>query len=113
MNLLDTSVVIEIIAGIDTSGIISQVTLFEILRGIDDKKRTAAKRLLEESFIVLNLDNTIIEAYCKIYRKLKAEGNLLPDADLIIAATAIAHNLVLETKDNHFRKLEPLGLKIK
>lgn len=39
MNLLDTSVVIEIIETDDASGVISQITLFEILRGVDDEKR--------------------------------------------------------------------------
>ena len=68
---------------------------------------------MEESFIVINIDNGIIEAYCKIYRRLKEEGHLLPDADLIIAATAIAHDLILETKDAHFLRLKALGLNIK
>ena len=113
MNLLDTGVIIDIIEKNDASGIISQFTLFEILRGIDDTKRPSAKQLLEESFIVLNIDDSIIEAYCKIYRKLKEDGNLLPEADLVIAATAIAHGLVLETRDNHFKRLKPLGLKLK
>lgn len=112
MNLLDTGTVIEIIEKNDTSGIISQFTLFEVLRGVDDKKRSAVKRLLEESFIVINLDDSIIEVYCRIYRRLKVEGNLLPDADLVIAATAIAHDLTLETKDTHFLRLKPLGLKL-
>jgi predicted nucleic acid-binding protein len=113
MNLLDTGVVIEIIENADLSGAISQFTLFEFLRGIDDKKRPIVKRLLEENFMVLNIDDNIIEVYCRIYRKLKSEGNLLPDADLVIAATAIAHDLVLETKDSHFLRLKPLGLKLK
>ena len=113
MNLLDTGIVFDIIEKNDFSGFISPITLLEILRGIEDKKRLSAKRLLEESFVVLNLDDSIIEAYCKIYRKLKEEGNLLPDADLIIAATAIAHDLILETKDAHFLRLKTLGLKLK
>jgi tRNA(fMet)-specific endonuclease VapC len=113
MNLLDTGIVFDIIEKNDASGIISPITLLEVLRGIEDKKRLAVKRLLEESFIVLNLDDSIIESYCKIYRKLKEEGNLLPDADLIIAATAVAHNLILETKDTHFLRLRSFGLKLK
>ena len=112
MNLLDTSVVIEIIEKDNASGVISQITLFEILRGVDDEKRLLVKRLLVESFMVLNLDGNIIEAYCKIYRQLKNEGNLLPDADLVIAATAIAHDLILESKDVHFQRLKKLGLKL-
>ena len=113
MNLLDTSIVFDIIEKTDATGIISPITLLEVLRGIEDSKRLQVKRLLEESFIVLNLDNNIIEAYCKIYRKLKEDGELLPDADLIIAATAIAHDIVLETKDTHFNRLKALSLKIK
>jgi predicted nucleic acid-binding protein len=38
---------------------------------------------------------------------------LLPDADLLIAATAIANDLVLETNDSHFSRLKPFGLKLK
>jgi len=113
MNLLDTSVVIDAMESNKYApAIISPITLLEILRGIDDKKRNTVKQLLEESFTVLNLDNSVIEAYCKIYRKLRADGNLLPDADLLIAATAIAHDLTLETKDAHFLRLKPLGLKL-
>ena len=93
--------------------LISSITLIEVLRGIEDKKRLQVRQLLEESFSVLNLDANIIEAYCRIYRKLKEDRSLLPDADLIIAATAIAHDLVLETKDAHFLRLKALGLKLK
>ena len=113
MNLLDTGIIIEIMENNNyVPAIISPITLLEVLRGIEDKKRPIAKQLLEESFTVLNLDNSIIETYCKIYRKLKQEGNLLPDADLLIAATAIAHDLTLETKDTLFTRLKSLGLKL-
>jgi len=114
MNLIDTGIIIEMIKQKKYSpGAISPLTLIEVLRGIDNKKRTKVKQLLEESFSVLNLDNSIIEAYCDIYCKLKKEGTPLPDADLLIAATAMAHNLTLETNDEHFQRLKPLGLKMK
>jgi predicted nucleic acid-binding protein len=113
MNLLDTDVVIEIMERNDyRQAFISPITLLEILRGIEDKKRATARKLLEESFSIIQIDNSTIETYCKIYRKLKSEGKLLPDADLLIAATAIAHNLTLETTDSHFSRLKPLGLKL-
>ncbi len=113
MILLDTGIVIDIMQSNSyMQAFISPITLLEILRGIEDKKRAIVKQLLEESFTVLNLDNSIIEAYCKIYRKLKADGNLLPDADLLIAATAITHDLILKTKDTHFLRLKSLGLKM-
>jgi len=113
MNLLDTDIVVEAVKKQDISGIISIITVIEFLRGVEDKKRPEAKLLLEESFDVFNLDDQIIEVYCNLYRKLKEQRNLLPDADLIIAATAIAHNLVLETNDAHFLRIKALGLKLK
>jgi predicted nucleic acid-binding protein len=114
MNLLDTGVIIDNIAEDNYApAIISPITLMEVLRGFENKKRLQLRELLMESFSILNIDSSIIESYCKIYRKLKQDGNLLPDADLIIAATAIAHDLVLETKDTRFLRLKALGLKIK
>ncbi len=114
MNLLDTGIIIDMLKEKRYNlGAVSPLTLIEVLRGIDDKKRTKVKQLLEESFSVLNINNRIIETYCDIYCKLKKEGNPLPDADLLIAATAMAHNLILETNDEHFQRLKPLGLKLK
>ena len=114
MNLLDTDIIIETLQKKEyITGAISPITLIEILRGIETKKRPKVKKLLEESFSLLNIDNKIIESYCTIHHKLKEEGTPLPDADLLIAATAIAHNLPLETKDEHFQRLKPLGLKLK
>jgi tRNA(fMet)-specific endonuclease VapC len=114
MNLLDTDVLIEMLKKKKHGlGITSSVTLIEILRGIETKKRPRVKQLLEESFNLLSIDNKTIETYCTLYHKLKEEGASLPDADLLIAATAIAYNLPLETKDEHFQRLKPLGLKLK
>ena len=113
MNLLDTDIIIEMLKRKKHgAGIISPITLIEILRGIEAKKRPKVKELLEESFNLLNIDNKTIETYCTLYDKLKEEGMLLPDADLLIAATAIAYNLKLETKDEHFQRLKPIGLKV-
>ena len=112
MNLLDTSIIVEMLKNKNYSpGLISPVTLIEVLRGIEAKKRPMVKQLLEESFGVLNLDNRIIETYCIFYDKLRV-GNLIPDADLLIAATAVAYDLPLETKDEHFQRLKSLGLKL-
>jgi hypothetical protein len=42
----------------------------------------------------------------------KRKGSLLPDADPFIAATAMAHDLTLETTDDHFQRLKQNGLKL-
>lgn len=113
MNLIDTGILIDMLKQKRyIPGAISPLTLIEVLRGLDDNKRMHIKELLEESFAIINLDNTIIVKYCDLYCKLKKEGNPLSDADLLIAATAMAHNLILETTDRHFNRLKDFGLKL-
>jgi predicted nucleic acid-binding protein len=113
MNLLDTGIIIELIRQKRYEvGAISVITLIEVLRGIGARKRLQAKKLLEESFEVLNLDNKTIELYCSLYQKLKSEGKSIPDADLLIAATAITQNMSLKTRDEHFERLKKLGLRL-
>ena len=113
MNLLETYIVIDNIEKNNyAQAFMSVIILLETLRDLADQKRLATKAL-HESFSIVNLDNSIIEAYCRIYRVLKEECNLIPDADLIIATTAIAHDLTLETKDPHFHRLKALGLRLK
>ena len=70
------------------------------------------KGLLEESFNVLGLDNEAVLAYCTIYRSLKDNGEAIPDADLLIAATAISREIPLRTGDSHFQRLVEHGLKL-
>jgi len=113
MNLLDTDILLEMLQEKRHEvGAISIVTLTEVLRGLEATKRAKVKELLEESFNLLSLDNQVIETYCNLYHKLKKEGTLIPDADLLIAATAISHNMMLKTKDEHFERLRHLGLNL-
>jgi predicted nucleic acid-binding protein len=114
MNLLDTGVIIEMLRlKKQRQGMISIITFAEVLRGVGAQKRPVMRRLLEESFVVLNLDSAVVERYCDLYSNLKKKGSLLPDADLFIAATAMAHDLTLETTDDHFQRLKSSGLKLK
>lgn len=113
MNLLDTDIIIELLQTRKYEvGAISVITLIEVLRGLQAEKRVKAKKLLEESFDVLNLDNKVIETYCSLYNKLKDEGRQMPEADLLIAATAISSDIALKTRDEHFDRLIRLGLKL-
>jgi predicted nucleic acid-binding protein len=42
---------------------------------------------------------------------LRRQGNLIPDFDLLIAATALRHDLTLVTRDTaHFERIEGLQL---
>ncbi|MCD6154432.1 MAG: PIN domain-containing protein [Candidatus Verstraetearchaeota archaeon] len=113
MILLDTDIVIEMLHKRRYEvGAISIITLIEVLRGLKAEKREKVKKLLEESFDVLNINNQVIETYCSIYRNLKEKGVLVPDADILIAATAISNNMALKTRDKHFKELKKFGLKL-
>lgn len=113
MRLIDTSSLIEMLRnGRYELGSISAITLLEVLRGVGREKRKDVKKLLEESFDVIWLDNDIIEIYCDLYDRLRERGLEIPDADLLIASTALSKNLVLRTKDKHFERLRDLGLSV-
>ncbi len=113
MKLLDTSILIDNLRkGSFEEGIISIITLIEVVRGVSSRKREKVKQLLEKTYEVLNIDNNVIMKYCELYQKLKEEGKLIPDADLLIAATAMVNNLVLVTKDKDFERLKEYGLQL-
>jgi hypothetical protein len=113
MRLFDTDAVIESLqTGELEPGAISTITLMELLRGVRDVKRGDAKRLIEETFTVLPIDNETILAYCTLYDDLKGRGELIPDSDLMIAATAMVRDTSLRSRDNHFKRLESHGLKL-
>jgi len=113
MNLLDTDIILELLhEKRHEIGAISIITLIEILRGIEDKKRIKVKDLLKKSFSVQRLDNEKIITYCSLYRRLKKGGVLIPDTDLLIAATAMSRNMMLKTHDEHFTRLVKFGLKL-
>ena len=73
-------------------GSISIITLIEVLRDISSKKRKRVKQLLEKCFVIINIDNNVILKYCELYTLLKQRRQLIPEADLLIVATAISNN---------------------
>jgi predicted nucleic acid-binding protein len=113
MRLIDSDALIEEIRrGSTDEGAISVITLLEVLRGVDEAKRGEVKELLEESYQVKGLDNSVVLLACSLYGKMKRAGELIPDADLLIAATAIANELPLQTGDAHFKRVSKYGLKL-
>lgn len=113
--LVDTDVVIDFIKGrVELGGgifYISEVTLYELLRGFADVKKS--KTLLEEVFVVVWNDNDIISKAAEIYRELRRRGVTISDADIIIGATAIAKEMPLWTRNTrHFIPLAEFGLKL-
>ena len=115
MILLDTDVLIEVLrrGTAPRDWAISVITLIEFLRGVSPSKVSDVKKRLEKAFTVIPLTNEVIETYCKLYRTLKEKGTLIPDADLLIAATSITLKVPLATLNTkHYSRLKEEGLKL-
>lgn len=109
---MDTDALINSLReGMRRGDALSVLTVLEYLRGIPAENREEIKGLLEKSFQIIGLDNGVILEYCRLYNSLKAEGKLISDADLLIAATAISKGMKLLTSNvRHFRRLKGHGL---
>ncbi|MHA1881961.1 MAG: type II toxin-antitoxin system VapC family toxin [Candidatus Thorarchaeota archaeon] len=129
MPLFDTTFLIDLTKGdngavmmakqVDrTSDIkaISVVTVHEYLRGIfyhhlgkktlNDKTHKALADLAY--FEQLEFTSSVAREVALIDAVLYKKGNMIPNADVIIAATATHHNLPLVTRDSHFRSIEDI-----
>jgi tRNA(fMet)-specific endonuclease VapC len=80
---------------------LSSITKAELLFGARHSARVAANlRLLGRffaPFISLPFDDRCAEHYSAIRTDLTARGQLIGPNDMLIAATALAHNLILVT----------------
>lgn len=92
----------------------SIITRYEILRGL--KAKGAARQLLAfedrcRASAMLALTDEIVIRAAEIYGDLHRRGELIMDADILIAATALVHNLVLVTENRaHFQRIPKLRL---
>jgi len=93
---------------------ISTITLLEFLRGVPgEERRKMFLKELQKLFKIEEIDGPVVLTYCRLYRALKRNGELIEDADLLIAATAIARGYTLWTRNiKHFKRLEKLGLRL-
>ena len=84
----------------------SAMTASELLHGVhrlkSAVKRTRAMRVVEKwfaSFPVVSFDLAIARVHAQLDAELSASGSKVGDADLIIAATAVALDYRIATRD--------------
>jgi tRNA(fMet)-specific endonuclease VapC len=92
----------------------SVITRYEILRGLKAKgaarQAEAFEQRCKESKVLPLTDEIIVQA-TDIYADLYKRGQLISDADILIAATAIVHGLTLATENTtHFQRISGLGI---
>ncbi|MBT9439653.1 MAG: PIN domain-containing protein [Desulfobacterales bacterium] len=93
---------------------INIISYYEILRGLKDlgneEKLRRFDNFIQENELVFITKDTIEKA-AEIYAYLKKEGNLIEDADILMASTAIVEDLVLITNNlKHFKRVKDLRL---
>lgn len=66
---------------------------------------------LLQPFTTLPLDKTCMQQFAYIRSTLRRQGHLIPDLDLLIASTALRHDLILVTANlRHFARIPSLRL---
>jgi tRNA(fMet)-specific endonuclease VapC len=92
----------------------SIITRYEILRGLEAKRAFMKIKVFEErcrESLVLPLSDEIIAQAAEIYGELYRRGELISDADILIAATAKINSLVLVAGNQaHFQCISGLSL---
>jgi predicted nucleic acid-binding protein len=124
--LVDTDWLIDAFVGVPTSvdvlerlsdhgmgvSIVSYPELFEGAFGHPDSRaRLAQLHTRLDRFITVPLSIPIMEVFALTRASLRRTGALIPDMDLLIAATAIHHDLTLLTRNTrHFGRIGELNL---
>ena len=92
--------------------IISIAELYEgALYSVDPQAATLSLRNFIADFEIVHLDDEICRIFGEQRGRLRAEGNIIGDMDILIGATAIRYNLTLLTNNvRHFSRLEGLGI---
>lgn len=123
---LDTDIVIEILRGNETAVnkmeslpqetliYITGLTVYELYKGIlyiGSKKLEEDLENFMQSVGVLQLDSYIERKAGEIYAYLKKKGEIISDADILIAATVLVNDSVLVTNNKeHFKRIKNLKI---
>lgn len=125
MILLDTDICIEILRknekvikrreNTDEEILISFITVGELYYGAEKSSYAIENKKIIEEFLltinVINSDNDIMMKFGEIKAQLKINNILLPDADLLIAATTLIKTDKLVTGNiKHFERIKGLNI---
>jgi tRNA(fMet)-specific endonuclease VapC len=93
---------------------LSAITRFEVLRGLKVRNATRQVRWFEElchDSDILPIDDSVILEATDIYADLHRRGQMIGDADILIAATALVHRMGVVTNNvAHFSRVPTLHI---
>lgn len=120
-NLMDTNVIVRVLNGdrelINELSRISSlctctVVLGELMYGAAKSAHVVQNKQNAKSFCsrypLLGVSNIVAEFYGEIKKDLLSHGNVMPENDMWIAATALANDMTVITQDKHFEHIQNL-----
>lgn len=123
MVCLDTSVIIDILKGdeairkiIDShkeSGDFTTTTIteYELLKSKDKLRKEIAEKFIG-ALEIYSFDSLSARIASKIYEKLRIEGKMINENDILIASIAMANRELLLTRDKNFSSIENENIRI-
>ena len=89
---------------------ISEISVAELKYGIENSKTVEAMRIVVEAFIlkfaILPIYNSL-DIYAKEKSKLRKQGQLIDDFDILIGSTAVANSMTMVTNNvDHLSRLD-------
>ena len=93
---------------------ISEMTVAELKYGIENSKTMDAMRPIVEAliskFAIIPIFNSL-DIYAKEKAKLRRQGQMIDDFDILIGATAIANDMIMVTNNvEHLKRLENIQI---
>lgn len=94
---------------------ISIISIAELYEGIADTEYQQEKEQEIKNFLgyvdIIPLDEPVCRVFARERKRLRAQGKLIADFDLLIGSTAICHQLTLLTNNRrHFQRLQELDI---
>ena len=123
--LLDTNICIYFIKGKyglnekilevgEENCFISEITVAELKFGIENSATAEAMRKIVEAFIpkfaVIPIYNSL-DIYAREKARLRKQGLIIDDFDILIGSTAVAHNMIMVTNNiTHLNRLDRITI---
>ena len=123
MTLLDTSVIIDFLAGDQKIGSIikeilatesvktTTITEYELLRHRSKIRKQAAEMFLSGA-TVCSFDRAAAKKAAQLFEELQTDGRMVNENDLLIAGIALANDEVLLTRDQKLAAIQKNNIKL-
>ena len=91
---------------------INAIAYYEIKRGLEaiSSKIEEFENICRTMAVLLIDEKDILDRAANIWAKLRQKGQLIEDADILIASIAIVKGYVLVSDDTHFQRVPDLTL---